>query len=160
MPTILICMENGLKPTVLKKYGMESMFGYPGRGLADKQLPIWDTYVKASYILNRDFVITAAGHNLYVGDNTFSRPEGQKGIWEGQKGVCVHVSEHHTHFIGTCYQIVTNYSIPPPMDAVFSLQFNESIIQADIPPVSIYSIFPTLGSLKTWPCIIKRLTFL
>ena len=53
IPPILICMENGLKPTVLKKYGVESMIDFPGYDNAAEfaNLSIWDAYVEASYIL-------------------------------------------------------------------------------------------------------------
>ena len=141
-PPILICMENGLKPTVMKKYGVELVYDFPGYNVGEKQLPVWDAYVEASYILNRDFVITVGGRNLSTGNNTFSEASINPIIGEeGQKGIWVHVSEYHTHFIGTCYQIDSNYSMPPPNFGLFSLQFNESITQADIPPVSTFCTF-------------------
>ena len=130
VPPLVICMENGLKPTVLRKYGVESTVKFPGDGFANKQLPIWDAFVESSYIINRDFILsdgvqnfsTGYNHNAFVG-------YGQKGIW-------VHVSEYHTIFAGTCYQIDSNLSIPPPLLIGYTFQFNESLDKADIPPVS------------------------
>jgi hypothetical protein len=58
MPPITICMDNGLKPSVLNKYGMESIFDFNFNMLESNLTSVWDTYVEASYLLERDIQIT------------------------------------------------------------------------------------------------------
>ena len=56
MPPLTICMDNGLKPTILKKYGMTSTFEfvYPSLILdLEKIQRTWDTFVEASYIIDK-----------------------------------------------------------------------------------------------------------
>ena len=56
MPPLTICMDNGLKPTILKKYGMTSTFEfvYPNPSLdLEKIQRTWDTFVEASYIIDK-----------------------------------------------------------------------------------------------------------
>ena len=60
MPPITICMDNGLKPTVLNKYGLESIFDFNFNMYGFDFPSVWDAYVEASYLLNRDIEIT--GH--------------------------------------------------------------------------------------------------
>ena len=107
------------------------MWHYSWNEEADKKLPIWDAFVEASYIINRDFTITApllGNFNFSMGHIKLSE---ELGIWGN-------LSEYHTHFGGTCYKIQTNISIKPVKAFILILEFNESLNQADIPPVSIY----------------------
>ena len=46
-------MDNGLKPTVLKKYGLGSSFDFMF-GLSDINISsVWEAFIEASYILDR-----------------------------------------------------------------------------------------------------------
>ena len=57
MPPITICMDNGLKPSVLNKYGMGNIFDFNFH-MHESDLPsVWDAYIEASYLLNRDIEI-------------------------------------------------------------------------------------------------------
>ena len=57
MPPITICMDNGLKPSVLNKYGMGNIFDF-NFNMQESDLPsVWDAYIEASYLLNRDIEI-------------------------------------------------------------------------------------------------------
>ena len=58
MPPVTICMDNGLKPSVLNEYGMESIFDFNFNMLGSDLTSVWDTYVEASYLLERDIEIT------------------------------------------------------------------------------------------------------
>ena len=55
MPPITICMNNGLKPSVLKKYKMAEIFEF----LFDSReiSSVWDTFVEASYLIGKDIDI-------------------------------------------------------------------------------------------------------
>ena len=60
LPFITICMKNKYKPTVLKKHGLDSWFDFvygTFEGWKQENISIWDTYVEASYLLNRDLEI-------------------------------------------------------------------------------------------------------
>ena len=53
MPPLTICMDNGLKPTVLKKYGLGSSFDFMF-GLSDSNISsVWEAFIEASYVLDR-----------------------------------------------------------------------------------------------------------
>ena len=53
MPPLTICMDNGLKPSVLKKYGLGSSFDFMF-GLSDSNISsVWEAFIEASYILDR-----------------------------------------------------------------------------------------------------------
>ena len=53
VPPITICMDNGLKPTVLKKYGLESHFDFMF-GLSQSNISsVGEVFIEASYILDR-----------------------------------------------------------------------------------------------------------
>ena len=45
---LTICMDNGIKPTVLKKYGLESHFEFTF-GLSGSNIPsVWEAFIEAS----------------------------------------------------------------------------------------------------------------
>jgi hypothetical protein len=50
---LTICMDNGLKPTVLEKYGLESNFDFMFEMHKSNVSSVWDTFIEASYILDR-----------------------------------------------------------------------------------------------------------
>ena len=58
-PPITFCMENGLKPSVMKKYGLSNIFEFTFGSYAIQNFnsSVWEAYVEASYILNRDFQV-------------------------------------------------------------------------------------------------------
>ena len=47
------------------------------------------------------------------------------------------VHEYYTYFAGTCYQITSNYPVPPPNGFGLTLQFEESLNKVDTPTVCI-----------------------
>ena len=137
MPPITICMDNGLKPTVMKKYGIETIFDFSfGSEVVVNMFSVWDVFVEGAYIINRDFQIIfinpmtweaitlTKGHNYYK----------QNG--EGT-GFDINVSEYHTVLAGTCYQITSDFPLHPPNWIMLDLQFNESLSKTDIPQVII-----------------------
>ena len=141
MPPVTFCMGNGLKPTVMKKYGIESIFEFTfGSKVVMNMASVWDVFVEAAYIINRDFQIIAfmldpiskargsitllKGHNYH------------KGKEEGA-GYDFNVTEYHTNLAGTCYQINSNFPLPPPNWIGLKLVFNESLGKTDIPQVNI-----------------------
>ena len=94
---------------------------------------VWDTFVEASYIMNRDFILRTNDLNLNINLST-----GYNNIVGSES--TVHVKEYHTVYTGTCYQITGNLSILPPGSLSATLEFDKSLNQDDIPPVCI-SIF-------------------
>ena len=117
-PPVVICMENGMKPTVMNKYGMVTVFSLPDADAVNKPLSVWDSFVEASYILNRDFIINIGYFNLKTGYNKLELPD---------SSVVIDVREYHIwHQGGTCYQIESNHSIFPPDSVTFTLKFDES----------------------------------
>ena len=59
MPPITICTQNGLKPSVLEKHGATNTWYYIfDIGWNQNISSVWDDYINASYLLNRDFEIT------------------------------------------------------------------------------------------------------
>ena len=51
---LTICMDNGLKPTVLKKYGLESHFDFMLGGVSRSNISsVWEAFIEASYVLDR-----------------------------------------------------------------------------------------------------------
>ena len=62
MPPITICMKNGYKPSVLKKQGVTNGFYYVfDIGWNGNITSVWDSYLNASYLLNKDFEIDIVG---------------------------------------------------------------------------------------------------
>ena len=140
MPPITFCMGNGLKPTVMKKYGIDSVTDFIGSEVMMNMSSVWDVFVEAAYIINRDFQIIAVmldpiskslvsitllkGHNYHK--------ENKEGA-----GYDINVTEYHTNLAGTCYQINSNFPLPPPNWIGLKLVFNESLGKTDIPQVNI-----------------------
>ena len=53
LPPITFCISNGLKPTVLQKYNLSSMFDFNFEMDKKNISLVWDAYVEGSYILNK-----------------------------------------------------------------------------------------------------------
>ena len=141
MPPITICMENGLKTSVMKKYGLGNImeFHYNVENLTS----VWDTFFEASYKINRDF-------NISFRVNEFIGPKGNKNemesihletgdiYWNDGFGNIyeITVQEHIVNYAGACYEIASNMSISPSNMIKMTLQFDGSLNQLDLPPVS------------------------
>ena len=140
MPPITICMGNGLKPTVMKKYGIETIFDFTFGSKSLKEMSlVWDIFVEASYIINQDFkmkaisldpinmswgsVPLAKGHNYH-------ETNGRAGSYD------INVTEYYTVLAGTCYQINSNFPLPPPYWISLNLIFDESLNKTDVPQVN------------------------
>ena len=136
MPPITICMGNSLKPTVMKKYGINSILDFlKGSEAVVNMSSVEDVFVEAAYIINRDFKIFASSmtwgyFQLTKGHNYHKQKE------EGA-GYDINVTEYHTNLAGTCYQINSNFPLPPPNWIGLKLVFNESLGKTDIPQVII-----------------------
>ena len=124
-PPITICMGNGLKTTVMKKYGINNVLEFLiGSEAVMNMSSVWDVFVEAAYIINRDFQIIAV---IYYKEK------------EEGAGYDINVTEYHTNLAGTCYQINSNFPSPPPNWLGLQLVFNESLGKTDIPQVIIYT---------------------
>ena len=140
MPPITICMGNGLKPTVMKKYGIETIFDFTFGSKAVKEMSVvWDIFVEGSYIINRDFKMRAInldpinmswGSILLAKGHNYHETHGRMG------GYDINVTEYYTVLVGTCYQINSNFPLPPPYWISLKLIFDESLNKTDIPEVN------------------------
>ena len=124
-PPLTICMENGLKPTALKKYGLSNIFAFNfgSNTLHKVKSSVWDAFIEGSYILNRDFKILVFRVNgdfepiqLSVGENYGKYKHG--GV------IQFLVDEYYTNAAGTCYQIKSNLTLVPPNLITMKLTFN------------------------------------
>ena len=140
MPPITICMRNGLKPTVLKKYGINTIFDYLFRSsLVESITPsVWDAFIESSYILNRDFYITLTYANTQT-PNEFDAIDlnigKNQGSHKDERKFQVEVNEYHTSKFGTCYEMISNMLIPPPTGIIIDISFNKSLGKTDFPQV-------------------------
>ena len=123
MPPVTICMQNGLKLRVLQKQGLKSTSDYLSEdGKIQNVSSVWDTFLDAAYLLNRDFMIAAFETPLNLGKNVI-----ENGI--------VDIREYHTLISGTCYGIKSNIAIPKPKIGLLDLRFNKSLDKRDFPEV-------------------------
>ena len=140
MPPITICMGNALKPTVMKKYGIDTILDFLiGSEVVKNMSSVWDIFVEAAYIINWDFQIIAiifdpislalGSITLLKGHNYYKEKEGT--------GYDFNVTEYHTEVAGTCYQINSNFPLQPPNVITLALVFNESLSEIDIPKVNL-----------------------
>ena len=124
----------------MKRYGLETILDFYGSVAVKKESSVWDVFVEATYILNRDFSLflyfsendalnKTTWIRLSTGDNNSFMMDGT--VYQ------VTIHEYHVDFAGTCYQIDSNYSITPPNGIGLTLQFDESLNQEDIPRVCI-----------------------
>ena len=90
-------------------------------------LSVWDAFVEASYLNGRDIEISIIDQILTVGNNDLFFYDG--------KLFSVELKEYHTFFAGTCYQIRSNFSMPPPSYMVINVTFANSLDEGDQPKV-------------------------
>ena len=156
MPPITICMGNALKPTVMKKYGIDTILDFLiGSEVVKNMSSVWDIFVEAAYIINWDFQIMAiifdptsmalGSITLLKGHNYYKEKEGT--------GYDFNVTEYHTEVAGTCYQINSNFPLQPPKFIALSLVFNELLSEIDIPKVNL------LWLLQKFTIILQKSTF-
>ena len=132
MPTIF--SDNGLKPTVLHKYGFKDIFDFMFFQFEATNFSIWDAFLEASYLNGRDFkidIILTEAYNLFVtlnvGNNSFESFDGNI--------FTVEMREYHTNIAGTCYQIKSNIPMGLPNFVGLRLSFNKSLDMIDLPQV-------------------------
>ena len=132
-PPISICFKNAFKPSSLEKYGMTTRYAFiMGKELNRSISSVWDTYVKVSYLLNRDFEIEIVScksqlYRLLVGRNNIKCEDGHK--------ILIEVHEYYTVTSGTCYGLSSDLQIPPPTFVTMNLYLNESLPSEDFPEV-------------------------
>ena len=150
IPPITICMGNGLKPTVMKKYGISSIFDFvSGSESVRNMSSVWDIYLEGAYIINQDFRIIVDTMNwgsfaLEKGHN-YHKQDGEA------VGYDINVTEYHTVLAGTCYQINSNFPLPPPNWISLNLKFDEKLSETDIPQVNLLL-------LSSYLCILQKIT--
>ena len=136
MPPITICMQNELKPSILNKYDAKSTSYYITEAGSNENISsVWDDYLNASYLINKDFdiEINENGIPLLVGNNIVG-----KGIIGNPVMFVVH--EYHTMMMGTCYGIESNISIQPPIQIALDVRFKKSLDEKDLPQVFLVTI--------------------
>ena len=140
MPPITICMDNGLKPSVLKKYGLLDIFEFAFE-TQTKNFLIWDTFVEASYLNGRDFEITIFAPHLSGNHITLKVGINYLTDYNG-KLFQIEVKEYHTNIAGTCYQVKSNITMYLSYFLDLNLRFNDSLDGIDVPQVivNIYNI--------------------
>ena len=135
MPPITICMDNGLKPSVLKKYGMAEIFEF----LFDSReiSSVWDTFVEASYLIGKDIDINIWAPFWFSNDRITLKVGNRNLMTKNGKLFYIEVLEYHTAISGTCYQIKSNITMSPPNFVTLTVSFNDSVDAIDIPQVKI-----------------------
>ena len=110
MPPMTIFMDNGLKPSVLKKYGIADIFEFSFQILDTKNFSVWDAFVEASYLIGRDIeicllvpILSGAPIPLKIGNNYFTGFNGNH--------FHIEVKKYHTNIAGTGYQIKSNITM-------------------------------------------------
>ena len=157
MPPVTFCMGNGLKPTVMKKYGIESIFEFTfGSKVVMNMASVWDVFVEAAYIINRDFKINVS--SLTWGSFQLTKGHNYHKQKEGGVGYDINVTEYHTYLAGTCYQINSNFPLPPPNWISLDLVFNESLSDIDIPQVNLLLLLQII-TIILQEVTLKKLTF-
>ena len=125
----------------MKKYGIETIFDFTFGSKAVKEMSlVWDVFVEGSYIINRDFQIKAISLdpiNMTWGSIILAKGHNYHGKHGRVGGYDIDVTEYHTVLAGTCYQINSNFPLPPPYWISLKLIFNESLNKTDIPKVSL-----------------------
>ena len=88
---------------------------------------VWDAFIEASYLNGRDIEIGFFDQILTVGNNDLFYYDGNL--------LSVELKEYHTFFAGTCYQIRSNFFMPPPRNVEISVTFDNSLDEGDQPKV-------------------------
>ena len=139
MPPITICMDNGLKPSVLKKYGMAEIFEF----LFDSReiSSVWDTFVEASYLIGKDIDINIWAPFWFSNERITLKVGNMNLMTKNGKLFYIEVLEYHTSISGTCYQIKSNITMSPPNFVTLTVSFNDSVDAIDIPQVKMEYYF-------------------
>ena len=123
--------SSGLKcPSIRKKYELVNIWDFVFNTIDNKEKNIssvWDAFVEASYLNGRDIEISIIDQVLTVGNNDLFSYNG--------KLFSVELKEYHTFFAGTCYQIRSNFSMPPPIYIGITVTFSNSLEEGDQPKV-------------------------
>ena len=135
MPPITICMDNGLKPSVLKRYGLLDIFEFAFE-TQTKNFLIWDAFVEASYLNGRDFEITIFAPHLSGNHITLKVGNNHLTDYIG-KLFQIEVKEYHTNIAGTCYQVKSNITMYLSYFVDLNLKFNDSLDAIDVPQVIV-----------------------
>ena len=118
-------------PLILKKYGLINIWDFSFNPIDNEEKNIssvWDAFVEASYLIGRDIQISMFDQILTVGNNDL--PFSYNG-----KLFFAELKEYHTFFAGTCYQIRSNFFMPPPRSVEISVTFDNSLDKGDQPKV-------------------------
>ena len=149
-PPITICMGNGLKTTVMKKYGINNVLEFLiGSEAVMNMSSVWDVFVEAAYIINRDFqIFVFMWDPISKAWDPITLLKGHNYLKEKEDGAGYdfNVTEYHTEMAGTCYQINSNFPLQPPNWIVLGLEFNESLSEKDIPKVILLRLIQKLKS--------------
>ena len=148
LPFITICIKNKFKPTVLNKYGLDSWvdFVYGFWKWKQENISVWDTYVEASYLLNRDLEIQVEDPSLpiqlLVGKNdikceNISSIQGGE-VCENGSNILFDIKEYFTMASGTCYGLKSNLQIPGSKTVTMILHMNDSLPSEDFPEVCLF----------------------
>ena len=136
MPPIVICMQNGMKPTTMKKYGLATAFDFSFDPSVKNISSVWDAFVEGSYLVNRDFSMKGSAITNFGKTNEIVLSNGFNFLkTENKSTIEIVVTQHHTMVTGTCYEIKSNVSVPPFHSVSIFLMFNQSINNADLPKV-------------------------
>ena len=151
LPFITICIKNKFKPTVLNKYGLDSwidfVYGtFEGNKWKQENISVWDTYVEASYLLNRDLEIQmldpwwplkfSVGKN-YIKCENISNINSVE-VCKNGSNIVIEIKEYFTMASGTCYGLKTNMQIPASRSVEMMLNFNKSVPHEDFPEVCLF----------------------
>ena len=115
--------------------------------------------MEASYLNGRDFEISIDADNLTYNHRILTVGNNDRNSFDGNQFL-FELKEYHTFFAGTCYQITSNFSMPPPSYLQITLTFNNSLDEIDQPKVRGYSLFLSfliLLSIFTTPSPLKMM---
>ena len=104
------------------------LFGNPIDNEGKNISSVWDAFVEASYLNGRDIEISINDRILTVGNNDLDQ-------------FLIELKEYHTFFAGTCYQIKSNFSMPPPTFRRITVTFANSLNEDDQPKVRKGKLF-------------------
>ena len=156
-PPITIYMGNGLKTTVMKKYGINNVLEFLiGSEAVMNMSSVWDVFVEAAYIINRDFqIFVFMWDPISKAWDPITLLKGHNYLKEKEDGAGYdfNVTEYHTNLAGTCYQINSNFPLQPPNVITLALVFNESLSDIDIPKVHL------LWLIQKFTIILQKILF-
>ena len=152
LPSITICIKNKFKPSVMNKNGLDSwidfIYGTFEGKWKQENISIWNTYVEASYLLNRDLEIQIQDPWLpiqfFIGKN-YIKCENISNInsvevCKNGSNILIEIKEYFTMTSGTCYGLKSNLQIPPSQSVSISLNINKSLPYEDFPEVYLFKM--------------------